>query len=117
MSSICGLCQLSLNHCPLAEIWSRPILKRSSSYRTRNVPQAEERRRRRPSPNEFEETPTQTDSSRRHVSIPQSVQTGYSVAPKSNTGASGQEESHQARMINHKRLNEFKGKLKASKKL
>lgn len=96
----------------LIEIWSRPVLKRSSSYRDRHVASAEW------NPDAFgsQRTASQfVDSGRRNVGIPQAVVAGFRVAPK---GVAGQrsDSGHEARMANHKRLNQFKSRLKDAKR-
>ncbi len=98
----------------LIEIWSRPILKRSASYRTRAIETKELRDLDRGE--DMYEIQSQVDSNRRHVAMPQAVKAGYTIAPRAVSGLSGQEESHQARLANHKRLNDFKGKLKSAKR-
>lgn len=102
----------------LVELWSRPILKRSSSYRTLSVPQANATLQ--DTGAEFDRIASKVDPKRRNVSMPQSVKTNYTYAPRGMAGASdgtGHEESQQTtRRVNRKRLNDLKYKLKQGKK-
>lgn len=102
----------------LVELWSRPILKRSSSYRTLSVPQADATLA--DDEANFERIAKNIDPKRRNVSIPQGVKANYTFAPRGMAGASvptGQEESQQsARLVNRRRLNDFKYKLKQGKR-
>ncbi|SNX85207.1 related to SPN1 - Spt6-interacting putative elongation factor [Melanopsichium pennsylvanicum] len=98
----------------LIEIWSRPVLKRSSSYRDRHVAKAEW------NADAFGQrvmiaTGEVKDSGRRNVGIPQSVVAGFRVAPQSVAGQRS-DSSHEARLANHKRLNQFKSRLKEAKR-
>ncbi|GAK66091.1 transcription factor iws1 [Moesziomyces antarcticus] len=97
----------------LIEVWSRPVLKRSSSYRDRHVASAEW------NPDVLARTPATAsqivDNGRRNVGIPQAVTAGFRVAPQSTAGQRS-DSSHEARMANHKRLNQFKSRLKEAKR-
>ncbi|SOV06967.1 related to SPN1 - Spt6-interacting putative elongation factor [Ustilago sp. UG-2017a] len=99
----------------LIEIWSRPVLKRSSSYRDRHIASAEW------NPDAFGQRFANTgaaqvkDNGRRNVGIPQAVTAGFRVAPQSTAGMRS-DSSHEARMANHKRLNQFKSRLKEAKR-
>ncbi|WFD19705.1 Transcription factor iws1 [Malassezia caprae] len=88
----------------LIESWTRPILKRSASYRDRQVAQAEWHQN---SPqnqsNHLTEAAFATDKTRRHVGIPQSVTTGFQVAPKNRVAGSSNDHDHQTRLANHQR--------------
>ncbi|TKY89923.1 hypothetical protein EX895_001220 [Sporisorium graminicola] len=100
----------------LIEIWSRPVLKRSSSYRDRHVASAEWA----PDPLSQRAVPrlataTPGSENRRNVGIPQAVTAGFRVAPQSSAGQRS-DSNHQARMANHKRLNQFKSRLKEAKR-
>ncbi|GAC74171.1 uncharacterized conserved protein [Moesziomyces antarcticus T-34] len=97
----------------LIEVWSRPVLKRSSSYRDRHVASAEW------NPDVLARTSASAsqivDNGRRNVGIPQAVTAGFRVAPQSTAGQRS-DSSHEARMANHKRLNQFKSRLKEAKR-
>ncbi|SPO28110.1 related to SPN1 - Spt6-interacting putative elongation factor [Ustilago trichophora] len=99
----------------LIEIWSRPVLKRSSSYRDRHVASAEW------NPDAYGQRAAPAfagqvaDNGRRNVGIPQAVTAGFRVAPQSTAGQRS-DSSHEARMANHKRLNQFKSRLKEAKR-
>lgn len=99
----------------LIEIWSRPVLKRSSSYRDRHVQSAEWN----PDPygqRAVRSTLTATqDTGRRNVGIPQAVSAGFRVAPQSVAGQRS-DSNHEARQANHQRLNRFKSRLKEAKR-
>lgn len=101
----------------LIEIWSRPVLKRSSSYRDRHIASAEWA----PDPLSQRSAPrlntaTPGSENRRNVGIPQAVTAGFRVAPQSTAGQRSGDSNHQARMANHKRLNQFKSRLKEAKR-
>lgn len=101
------------------ETWSRPVLKRSSSYRDRNIEKASY------DPDVSSQSFSQSQSlnsqsqgggnDRRNVSIPQAVQAGFKIAPRNTVGAGGGDASHQARLANHQRLNKFKKNLKTKR--
>lgn len=55
------------------------------------------------------------DNGRRNVGIPQAVTAGFKVAPQSVAGQRS-DSGHEARMANHKRLNQFKSRLQAAKR-
>lgn len=99
----------------LIEIWSRPVLKRSSSYRDRHVASAEW------NPDAYGQRAAPAfagqvaDNGRRNVGIPQAVTAGFRVAPQSTAGQRS-DSGHEARMANHKRLNQFKSRLKEAKR-
>ncbi|SPO28623.1 related to SPN1 - Spt6-interacting putative elongation factor [Ustilago trichophora] len=99
----------------LIEIWSRPVLKRSSSYRDRHVASAEW------NPDAYGQRAAPAfprkvaDNGRRNVGIPQAVTAGFRVAPQSTAGQRS-DSSHDARLANHKRLNQFKSRLKEAKR-
>ncbi|CBQ68400.1 related to SPN1-Spt6-interacting putative elongation factor [Sporisorium reilianum SRZ2] len=100
----------------LIEIWSRPVLKRSSSYRDRHIASAEwapDPLSQRAAPRLATATPG--SDNRRNVGIPQAVTAGFRVAPQSSAGQRS-DSNHQARMANHKRLNQFKSRLKEAKR-
>ncbi|WFD26571.1 Transcription factor iws1 [Malassezia nana] len=88
----------------LIESWTRPVLKRSASYRDRHVAQAEWHQN---SPqnlsNHLSEAVYATDKTRRHVGIPQAVTTGFQVAPKNKVAGSSNDHDHQTRLANHQR--------------
>lgn len=97
----------------LIEVWTRPILKRSASYRDRHVSQAEWYQNSPHNPSSQVTSATvSTDKTRRHVGIPQAVTTGFQVAPRSHVSGSGNDHEHRARIANHQRLNRFKSRLK-----
>ncbi|KAF6767082.1 Transcription factor IIS, N-terminal [Kalmanozyma brasiliensis GHG001] len=98
----------------LIEVWSRPVLKRSSSYRDRHVASAEWNR---DLLSQRANVPIQgvVDTGRRNVGIPQAVTSGFRVAPQSTAGQRS-DSNHDARMANHKRLNQFKSRLKEAKR-
>ncbi|EPQ26043.1 uncharacterized protein PFL1_06496 [Pseudozyma flocculosa PF-1] len=97
----------------LIEVWSRPVLKRSASYRDRHVAAAEWHPE---MSNSQGLTSTQIiDNGRRNVSIPQAVTSGFRVAPQSTAGQKS-DSSHEARLANHQRLNRFKSRLKEAKR-
>lgn len=86
----------------LIEVWSRPILKRSASYRDRHVVQAEWHQ---DSPHNVSSqlSAVQPDNSaRRNVLIPPSVSTGFQVAPRNQVGG-GTDVGRQSRVANHQR--------------
>ncbi|PWZ03689.1 hypothetical protein BCV70DRAFT_197891 [Testicularia cyperi] len=98
----------------LIEVWSRPVLKRSSSYRDRHVQSAEW----------SQDAITQrsalsgsqiADNSRRNVGIPSAVSSGFRVAPQSIAGQRS-DNGHEARQANQQRLNRFKSRLKEAKR-
>lgn len=106
----------------LVEVWTRPILKRSASYRDRHVAQAEWNQH---SPHnqssQLTEAAFATDKTRRHVGIPQAITTGFQVAPRNRVAGSTNDHEHQSRLANHQRyvyrntdasLNRFKSRLK-----
>lgn len=106
----------------LIETWTRPILKRSASYRDRHVAQADWHQN---SPqnqsSHLTEAAFATDKTRRHVGIPPSVTTGFQVAPKNRVAGSSNDHDHQTRLANHQRyaqerltysLNRFKSRLR-----
>lgn len=99
----------------LIEVWSRPVLKRSSSYRDRHIASAEWNREalsQRAGPLVVGSV---ADNNRRNVGIPQAVTAGFRVAPQSVAGQRS-DSGHEARMANHKRLNQFKSRLKEAKR-
>lgn len=100
----------------LVELWSRPILKRSASYRTLAVPQADATLA--DTGADYDTIAKTIDPKRRNVSVPQSVKTNYTYAPRAMASAgTGQEESQQAtRLVNRRRLNDLKYKLKQGKR-
>lgn len=88
----------------LVEVWTRPILKRSASYRDRHVDQAEWHQNAPHNPSSvLTEAAFLTDKSRRHVGIPQSVSTGFQVAPRNRVAGSAEDHEHQSRLANHQR--------------
>ncbi|GAC92486.1 transcription factor [Pseudozyma hubeiensis SY62] len=99
----------------LIEIWSRPVLKRSSSYRDRHVASAEWNRDALSQQQQRAGVGEVGNSNRRNVGIPQAVTAGFSVAPQSIAGQRS-DSGHEARMANHKRLNQFKSRLKEAKR-
>lgn len=119
----------------LIEAWSRPILKRSASYRAMEIPKAaasygarrgaaaaagagltQEQRLM------LSQGQSQTDPNRRNVSIPQPITGGFKVAPRSvlegAAGAGGVVADSSARAANasRDRLNAFKRKVKEAKR-
>lgn len=97
----------------LIEVWTRPILKRSASYRDRHVTQAEWFQNSPYNPSsQAASTALATDPKRRHVGIPQAVTTGFQVAPRSHVSGSGNDHENQTRIANHQRLNRFRSRLK-----
>ncbi|PWN50913.1 hypothetical protein IE53DRAFT_374362 [Violaceomyces palustris] len=87
----------------LIEIWSRPILKRSSSYRDRHVQAAEWNPDMANSSQVTVSASPGDGNNRRNVSIPQAVTSGFRIAPKSSVGANKSDSSHEARLANHHR--------------
>lgn len=96
----------------LIEVWTRPILKRSASYRDRHVSQAEWYQNSPYNPSSQVNVAPSLDASRRHVGIPQAVTTGFQVAPRSHVSGSGNDHDNQSRIANHQRLNRFRSRLK-----
>ncbi|KAE8211992.1 hypothetical protein CF327_g4307 [Tilletia walkeri] len=108
----------------LIEIWSRPIIKKSSSFRDRSLARADHD----PSNSvQFvgsqsaaaagggSQDPSQSGANANRMRVPQAV-TGYSIVPRSAIGSSGNGEGlSQTRMKNAAKLRTFKTKLKESK--
>lgn len=82
------------------EVWSRPILKRSASYRDRHVAAAEWNPDLSQSASQFANVAI--DQTRNRVSIPQAVTSGFRVAPQSTAGQRS-DSSHEARLANHQK--------------
>ncbi|CAO1620863.1 unnamed protein product [Parajaminaea phylloscopi] len=113
----------------LIEAWSRPILKRSASYRAIEIPK---------SGNYYaggglsqsqastllalsQDPSADIDPKRRNVSIPQPVSGGYKVAPRSYidpsmAGGEGGDAAVRSAIASRERLNAFKRKVKEAKK-
>lgn len=117
----------------ITEAWSRPILKRSASYRAMDVRKAAYVSSASQSQSfaDLPELQSQSDPSRRNVSIPQPVAGGFKVAPRSLLSSSvdaggdsgsggdammGGDERFRAAMHSRERLNAFKRKAKESKR-
>ncbi|KAN0061126.1 Transcription factor iws1 [Thecaphora frezii] len=99
----------------LIEVWSRPVLKRSASYRDRHVAAAEWNPELSSSQQPGLTTSQIVDNGRRNVSIPQAVTSGFRIAPQSTAGQRS-DSSHEARLANTQRLNRFKSRLKEAKR-
>ncbi|WFD44538.1 Transcription factor iws1 [Malassezia psittaci] len=96
----------------LIEVWTRPILKRSASYRDRHISQAEWFSNSMSNvSSQMAQQPT-SNKAMRSVGIPQAVTTGFQVAPRSHISGSGNDHDNRARIANHQRLNRFKSRLK-----
>lgn len=111
----------------LIEAWSRPILKRSASYRAIEIPKAG---------NDYSAALSRSQKvllalsqdqeggvypNRRNVSIPQPVSGGFKVAPRSFVdpsvaGGEGGDAAVRATIASRERLNAFKRKAKEAKK-
>ena len=88
----------------LVEVWTRPILKRSASYRDRQVAPAEWHQNSPVNPsNHLHESAFVANKNRRHVGIPQSVTTGFQVAPRNRVAGSTNDHEHQTRLANYQR--------------
>lgn len=100
----------------LVEVWTRPVLKRSASYRDRQVAQAEWHQNSPHNPSsQLHESAFATDKNRRHVGIPQSVTTGFQVAPRNRGSGGANEHEYQSRLAYNQRLNRFKSRLKEAR--
>ncbi|KAL9931299.1 hypothetical protein V8E36_009809 [Tilletia maclaganii] len=113
----------------LIEIWSRPIIKKSSSFRDRSMEKADfdpsavqfvgsQGASGAASSSQGSQVPLSAGAASR-VRVPQAV-TGYSVVPRSMVGVGGGgggggESASQSRMKNAAKLRTFKSKLKDSK--
>lgn len=115
-------------------MWSRPILKRSASYRAMEITrkayhgnsQAQSMRALMDSQSQSQSQ----DSGRRNVSIPQPVMGGFKIAPQSSLGGAGGgaegeggaaglgggDERFRAAAASRDRLNAFKRKVKEGKR-
>jgi transcription factor IWS1 len=88
----------------LIEVWTRPILKRSASYRDRHIAQAEWHQNSPHNPSsQLSDAAFATDKTRRHVGIPQAVTTGFQVAPRNRATGRTNDQDHQTRIANHQR--------------
>lgn len=100
----------------LVEVWTRPVLKRSASYRDRQVAQAEWHQNSPHNPSsQLHESAFATDKNRRHVGIPQSVTTGFQVAPRNRGSGGTSEHEYQSRLAYNQRLNRFRSRLKEAR--
>ncbi|WFD30537.1 Transcription factor iws1 [Malassezia sp. CBS 17886] len=103
--------QRSAEH--LIEVWTRPIMKRSASYRDRQVAHAEWSQNSPHNPSSrVANVVGNQDAARRHVSIPQTVTSGFRVAPKTRPEERSNDHDHRSRVANTMRLNRFKSRLK-----
>lgn len=112
----------------LIEAWSRPILKRSASYRAMEIPKAaapylpSTARLLDSQSQAASQSQGQIDQSRRNVHIPQPVAGGFKVAPRSlvGTGSAGEGEAGDASLraanLGRERLNAFKRKVREAKR-
>lgn len=87
----------------LIEVWSRPILKRSASYRDRHVVQAEWHQDSPYNPSSQLASAHVDNSGRRNVGIPASVSTGFQVAPLNHVSGAGGDHGRETRVANHQR--------------
>lgn len=108
----------------LIEVWSRPILKRSASYRDRHVTQADWHQDSLRNSSSRAARGAQADPARRNVGIPQAVTTGFQVAPRNRVAGGANDRTNESRIANYQkcaaaagamltcRLNRFKSRLK-----
>ena len=100
----------------LIELWSRPILRRSASYRDRHVAQAEWHQNSPHNPSSHVAAPAYANESvRRTVGVPEAVTTGFQVAPRNRVTGGGPDRGHESRVANHQKLNRFKSRLREAK--
>lgn len=113
----------------LIETWSRPILKRSASYREAVIPRASYVPSAQPvyASQQLSQQQSQSDSNRRNVSIPQPVLGGFKIAPRAmnlgggeggegGAGGAAADERFRASALNRERLNMYKRRVKEAKK-
>ncbi|PWN18011.1 hypothetical protein BCV69DRAFT_285609 [Microstroma glucosiphilum] len=119
----------------LIEMWSRPILKRSASYRAMEITRkayhgasSQSQSTRALMDSQSQSQSQSQDSGRRNVSIPQPVMGGFKIAPQSSLGSGGGgdgesgvgggggDERFRAAAASRDRLNAFKRKVKEGKR-
>ncbi|CAO1625855.1 unnamed protein product [Sympodiomycopsis kandeliae] len=105
----------------LIEMWSRPILKRSSSYRAMDIKKASYISSQSLSQSQqqqllLSQSQSSSDPSRRNVTIPQPVLGGFKIAPRSLLDSADSDERSRVANASRERLNALKRKVKEAKK-